>query len=375
MRESYGSEQRQHIMISYQADHVIREDSMNYYGEVNVSGCINRIIRNYSDTADASISKQIERMYDEYSSALSCIRKKDLSDSAKDKVIQALLSHETTRRKANTDPYPKDKAYKIRLQDDIWKCLYDSEGNWQEQDYYSSQGVYIKMLVEEYARLSPYEREAVFYKKTLEQLETEIHLPKVDRRIIKFSYKNASGKTIAYNVKAYKICADNAHQYHYLIGLSSPVRDTQKNYTIAAFRISRIQEDSIAPHAKSYGSGSITNIEQDNIENLLKSKGVQFLLGEDELIRIQLTPAGIVAFNSQYYLRPATTSISNIIPCNDGSAIYEFNCTRRQIEYYFFKFGEDARILSPLDLADQFKAKYQSAFERYETKLPVENVK
>ena len=47
--------------------------------------------------------------------------------------------------------------------------------------------------------------------------------------------------------------------------------------------------------------------------------------------------------------------------------IYEFDCTLRQAENYFFKFGHDAMVLEPENLADKFLRKYRNAVKRYET--------
>ena len=45
---------------------------------------------------------------------------------------------------------------------------------------------------------------------------------------------------------------------------------------------------------------------------------------------------------------------------------YVFNCTERQAENYFFKFGEDAEIISPESLRLWFKDMYKSASMIYE---------
>ena len=45
--------------------------------------------------------------------------------------------------------------------------------------------------------------------------------------------------------------------------------------------------------------------------------------------------------------------------------VYIFNCTKAQAEFYFFKFGSDAEILSPVDLRDKFALMYKDAAAVY----------
>ena len=75
-----------------------------------------------------------------------------------------------------------------------------------------------------------------------------------------------------------------------------------------------------------------------------------------------MSPQGKRMYETQAHLRPAFTGRE---ACADGSWVYEFNCTQMQAEYYFFKFGEFAQILTPKELAEKMKNAYSAAASQY----------
>ena len=364
MKKSTGSEQRQHLTLSNEADLIIREDSVNFLGSENISGCINRIIRNSRETSPASISYVIENKREYYNKVLSTVQRREFNEECKIAVINELIKKDIQEFTSRLQTYPGEKSYKIRLQNDIWEDLYMTD-NWREKDYYRSQGAYIKALIEDYASRSVYDREEIFFKDLLTRLQTAILLPKEEALILRIKYQTADSKTIACNIKPFKIVSDQARQYHYLVALSCPVNSADKTYNPASFRLSRIDETSIRDHAKSYGSGSISNVEKTRISKLLKEKGAQFLRDSEETIKIRLSRKGIELFESQYYMRPASSSIIDIKPLEDGSSVYSFKCTRRQIEYYFFKFGKEAVVIEPIEFSASLHNKYADAVKAY----------
>ncbi len=126
----------------------------------------------------------------------------------------------------------------------------------------------------------------------------------------------------------------------------------------ASFRLSRIAN--VRPsHAR---SGKVTAEQKRVITKKLQSEGVQFLLQESETIRLKLTKRGKQMYESMAHLRPA---FSGREECADGSWIYWFHCTQLQAEYYFFKFGEEARILEPGEHAARFRQRFQAALDQY----------
>ena len=106
-------------------------------------------------------------------------------------------------------------------------------------------------------------------------------------------------------------------------------------------------------------SGHISKQEADRIQKDIANRNVQFLAGSDEQILVRLTEDGVRKYQSQIYLRP---SCSQAIT---GEGDYSFFCTPRQAEYYFFKFGKDAEILSPPGLRERFLSLYADALKTY----------
>ena len=80
---------------------------------------------------------------------------------------------------------------------------------------------------------------------------------------------------------------------------------------------------------------------------------------DDEPIKVQLTPEGQKMFNKIYLYRPTPVSI-------DGD-IYTFNCSKKQLQYYFERFGDSALILSPKRLGISMRNYYYYAYKKYKT--------
>ena len=69
-------------------------------------------------------------------------------------------------------------------------------------------------------------------------------------------------------------------------------------------------------------------------------------------------------FRSILHLRPVADD-SLTTTDEDGSQTICFFCTYRQIENYFFKFGKEAKILSPEEDAAKFREAYLAAYGEY----------
>ena len=91
-------------------------------------------------------------------------------------------------------------------------------------------------------------------------------------------------------------------------------------------------------------------------------KGVSFLIGENDQFRIWLSSVGKRQFQNIAHLRPLPIKTDELI---DGAAIYYFDCTPLQIQYYFFQFGENAVVLSPIELHQGMLEQYKRACQSY----------
>ncbi|WP_456297519.1 hypothetical protein [Catonella morbi] len=102
----------------------------------------------------------------------------------------------------------------------------------------------------------------------------------------------------------------------------------------------------------------LTKSDIENIEKEIRNKGVQFMRGESHEIKIRLNEEGQKLYNRILHLRPKYVRI-------EEKNIYVFDCSLKQIEYYFFKFGKEAEIISPPQLREKFKNDHLEAYEVY----------
>lgn len=343
MFKAEGSlDNKQHLNLSDYAYEIIHTDMRSYGETASVSGFINRVIESFWDRADASISIAGKRKCCELEALLN-----DIPDSAeKNHMIERIVDEYTHRLLEQVKNYPKGKQLKFRLNNSNYEMLYLEKC--PEESYYSSQGQYIKAILEEYARKTPCEREGIFYYDRLADIQDSI-----EREVI-LVVKTMNDAL--FEVKPYAVMTDTAGLYHYLVGLSESIKYPENPPKVASFRISRLKR--IKQRAKSYRSGKITASQRAVIESQIQSKGVQFLLADNDSIAVRLTEAGVRKFQTQLHLRPVPVAV-------EGN-LYRFNCTNYQAEYYFFKFGKDAVVLEPESLRERFKNNYKAAFEQYE---------
>jgi len=361
MKSSYQelrNAQRQHINLSRYALDVITQDSLEFMGQENTSGFINRIIENFYETAAASISLELER-YQQY---LSTTLLSNMSAEAAAPAIESLVNQRRYELSAGITEYPRQVPLKIRLNNTIYDLLYPSDFSpWPEHEFYPAPYAYLKALLEEYSRKPLYNREAIYYKNHIDIISNELSRIPTQRRLLSVKYMSKAGHVENYIVKAYQLTSPVDSTYHYLVGLSTPANSKSKTYVPATFRISRIE--SIRPCAPSLGSGKITQIQLAELQDAIRTKGISFLIDHTETIRVQLTERGLQMFRSILHLRP---DIFGTETCESGHTVLTFKCTQSQIKYYFFRFGKEAKILHPKALANEFKKKYQQAYSFYE---------
>ena len=309
MTNSRESEQRQHLSISTYAYNTIKNDSLIFKGDENYSGFINKLAYDLDS---------IENF------------KKELTTDCK-----ALYS--------KIKNHGKGKTLKIRLSNDLWDALYDEE--WPNTEPYVTQGMYIKTVIEEYAAKSFYERDKISV------IENAINSSSL-LRVTYTSYEKGTTKKITESFKPYRISKEHEANYLYLIGLSK--REDNTDYTIVSERLSRIN---VTPRS---GSGRLKSEEKLEIENKILTVSVPYLIGAPMEFTIRLTPLGVNLYNSLYHLRPMYDSFDK------ATGVMTFNhITERQFMNYFFNFGKDIEILSPISTKEKLKNKYKEAYESY----------
>lgn len=347
-----NSDQKQSINLSEEAWIVVKQD-MAAFGCRSNSGFFNRVILNFYEEADATLSRTWQRKYEEfYNDFMETPEKeeaqkrfrasmKKLSVEQRKTVAEILADNAVQKLKENIiDKYPKGTGVKFRINNELFQYLTESSECREDEAYEGYIGRYLKAVLEEYARLPYHRREQIFYTQWFQDIENAIAAKK------RLQITTSTNKE--YIVKPYRILTDSQSTYHYLVAWHD---ETEKAWP---FRISNIKQ-----LKQRSGSGKITEKERLCIEEALQQKDVPFMGEEVCKIRVQLTEEGIRKYSVILHMRPRYTDIEN-------GNIFVFHTTTRQVQYYFERFGPDARILEPEELAVQMQTWHLDAARQYD---------
>lgn len=325
-----NEDHKQRVNLSSLARTVIEMDQSVFDEGGSFSGFLNRIITAFRSKAEASIDLAVAERTQQF-----------LASGCTPEIAERLAEEYRQQLKLKTGSYPQGDSVMFRLNNHNFEILYEDQA---ENSAYSAPSKYLKALLEEYARLSPSERERVYYTEYIEQAIE----PALDAGYLLDLY--ASGKR--FYVKPHSIMADPFNSHLYLVGFARRTDKSAEN--MASFRISRLSRVKY----RKQPSGRLNADQKRQIEKQLQAVGVQFLVGTGDNIKVRLTPAGKQAFLQRSYMRPMPVTVEN--------DVYHFSCTPMQIRNYFLSFGKDAEILEPVSLRKEFLKIYQDATKSYE---------
>ena len=350
-QKSTGSEQRQHIVLSPYAYNIICNDSLSFTGKANVSGFINKLIEN-------SIVNYFEYLVDvEEERIKNELGKKKLSEEEKTIIHKIAVAHK------DSIIHPKEKykggiTKKIRLNEKAFKALYSEKWAGYKEENDITPGEYIKVIVEDYARRSLFQREAIFYKDLIDKIELYANLTSKDNRVLYFSLTSSKN---CFFFKPYRISKEYEANYHYLIGLSK--MEGTDEYLPVPVRLSRIRDLEVRNSA---GSGRLTKAEKDEIEKMIEKRGVPYMRTGTNTYKVYITADGMNMYNGIYEQRPIYDKKE---PNDDGSCIMTITATDMQITNYFFQFRGKAYIISPEETKNRLKEWYQDGLDAFEKGL------
>ena len=338
----FSTEQKIRINLSETATLIMSED-MFQFKLTSRSTLFNVVFKNFCEEAESSVcsylQRKIQELLSESNDTIPEIAEKDL--------IRIIYSTEKKRliNKIEFQKKNKHSSRIYRISNENLAFLTGDEC--EESDIYDDNiGLYLKCILEEYCSLPYLERERIVYKDRYELVNQAIE----NHCILKIRASDRKW----YHVYPYSLESDSMSTRMYLVGLSKSLSNEASYKTPASFRIPGISEMKMLKK-----SGRLTKEELATVQNALTARKVQFLLDNEELIRIRLSDTGLKYYNSQLFLRPAYD-----VDLSSGNE-YVFNCTQRQAEYYFFKFGKEAEVLSPPELRERFAEMYASAAEMY----------
>ena len=337
---------KQHINLSECAIGIMESD-MNSFNETKVSAFLNRIFENYYETADASISIRLEDEKEKLHSLLD----NSFDKPTVQKVISLLTENKKDELLTTTSTYKKGVGFKFRIRNDNFDYL---EGpDCKENNYYPRLGEYYKAVIEEYSLKPYFERERIYYKSYSDIIEAAI----------KYGYqlKITLRTKNAFMISPYALMTDSSKNYNYLVGYGKCISgENIEDKKPFSFRLTNITSIKTYKTLNSCfrKEDKINLSKKKEIEAILSQRGVQFVFSDTSDIKIKLTPTGKKMYHSQKHLRPDFTRIID-------DDIYVFNCTANQIEFYFFKFGKNAKIIEPAELSQKFEQMYKDAAETY----------
>lgn len=316
------------------------------------SHVINHIFRCFRETAQSSAALALHNRRMELERLLASVR----PDAARECAVQLLLDgYQSQLAEGIRRRNEKGTAFSFRLDKDNMEYLASEEGQRESVFYGDRVGQYIKSILEEYAERPYAERERIYYRDILD----EIQLAVANKNMLKLTMHSVSiGEGGATNnllyVKPLGLQQDSERLYNYLIGMKASCKEGP--WMPGAIRLTSIKYGKYLKQTAFVDKG-----EQKSIENAIRKNGVQYLSDSRsaEKVKVQFTPEGERMYHRLLHLRPMYTA-------NPEPLVYEFYCTMFQAEAYFFKYGHNVKILEPKSLADKFLRRYQSAASKYQ---------
>lgn len=176
----------------------------------------------------------------------------------------------------------------------------------------------------------------------------------------------SSGKE--YEIKPYSIDIDDNSGSYYLIGYSRP-KASDKEYECHSFKLSRIRH-CISKHRQFSFSGK----EISSAKEICEKFGCAYMVSNLTKMDIEKTVVRLTAHGYEVlflkiisHQRPIPVSEPKPIQI-DGKVFFdlEFDCSYYQIRNYFFSFGSDAEIISPVWLREKVNKEYCKAIKNYQ---------
>ena len=338
-------ENKQRISLSSHAYSILLHD-MDIFrleakkpGEIS-SELINHIFANFHSQAESSIAAALQERRSSLLDQLSAMGDLTAREKAVDLLLKAYTVELEQRSKGRCSQ--KDHSLTFRVSKKNMDYLLSDEGQREGRYYCDNVGAYFKALLEEYSEYPYVERERIYCKQHVD----EIGLAILNRKMLRIVTRN---QHVSY-VKPLELGQDPERLYNYLVGMMATSQDG--DWQIKVIRLS-----SITSCERREQSAFISSEKEREIRNAIREVGIQYLADTYNKIVVEFTPHGENMYRSMLHLRPQYTKKSG--------NIYEFCCSERQADNYFFKFGHNARILEPERLADAFRRKYENAAKKY----------
>jgi hypothetical protein len=233
----------------------------------------------------------------------------------------------------------KGSYFKIRLNKKIVE--YFESKDIEVEDKIDSVPQYVKLVLETYAKLPFIRREEIILSDMIEKIKHQI----LKKEVVKFSTSVKNSKD--YKVLPLLVASSKENTFRYLVAID----DTSH---IISIRISTIRTpiDHCGLIIPWPSEEELTQIHNDLIEF-----GPTFAFDPKVEVRVKLTDDGVRDYIYSVIHRP--------IHVNRDNNVFQFKCSLRQAEFFFFRFCGDVEIIEPNELRDLFAKKYREGLKVY----------
>ncbi len=319
---------KQHLNLSALAWAVVESDMHHFYGHgpSSLSGFLNTVFTNYYQDSKATISFLMVPAREQLDYIFEFPEVKNwVNNPIKEKIYEAVISLRADEFLVAATSYPKGEGRKFRVNQANQMILEDLE---DDRYYNNNVGTYLKALYEDYARRPYHEREAIFYRETMEIIREAI-----DKKL-RLKLISRGNKT--YLMSPYCLTLDKYSAFNYVVGLMSEIfeqNEAAHELTPRSIRLSHIEEVKIL-HSQ---SGRIPEAQRALLETQLTERGPMFASSEKREIIVHLDEEGLALFET--HAEHAPKLIRKLDPYH-----FVFLGTEREVEDFFAIFGYHAKV-------------------------------
>ena len=323
------------VNIPFDVNRLLENDMKSFEfikndGSINKNKFVNQLLKNYYLAFSLEEEKLINKVENYLSSNCSINLDKQIAHNVVSLVRQPIYD----------DKYYNDFSIQFILTKENEKIFKIIESYYLKDRSVSQ---YFREMFISYASHKQDYREKLLFPDLIDSIERAIIN---NNKIIITSKDNTS-----ILIEPFALDQTKEELYNYLIGVSNEKTGNRRIISRKLFKIENV---------------IITNekFNLSNDEKYLLSKtmehGSQFPINNLEEAIIELTPKGEKYYNDFYLNRPQYYK--------KEKNKYYFDCSFSQLEFYFFKFGVEAKVIYPNTLKNRFSRKYYSALNNYKNK-------
>lgn len=307
-------------------------DFVKNNGTINKNGFINLLLRNFFEEFSAYEGKIINHLSGLLATRPNTSQMKTIQYDLMDAVYSL---HSLTE---NNDNYEVSLQFVINKENE--NLFSTIESHYLQERTVSK---YFRDMITNYCARSQYKREAIIFKHIYTAINKAIELK---RKVIIMTTFNRS-----IIVDPYLLTRTKEELYNYFLGVENTGKNGKGKRTIISYKLFKIVNVIMVDEE------SLITANENELLKKTTLLGAQFPLNRECLTVLELTDKGIRLYKDIYLNRPTPIKV-------EGN-IYTFDCDYNQIEFYFFKFGKEVKIIKPHFLQRTFINMYYQSINRY----------